>query len=394
MKKFLAFILALACALSLMACGKKNNDDKPDPDPAPEPKPAVTTAEFTHGYVDMALDLPEGWSWEQVSDNGTDKTEGIRFYKTDDPTVSYTLLCWTGGYGICGTGVTEQDLTLSGGQRVWQYTEGGQSTVWVNIAFQGVPGSYVCMPDDNGVMGSAAWDGCRDEVLAILGTAQIGRGILTEQQAIELAETLRPDVVFLDVEMPEMTGVECARVIQDMNPAILLIFATAHEGYMGDAFEVYAFDYLVKPFKVERVMQTLERARNLLRSPETAPEPARPPLSRPRVEGRMMLHHRGGVSFLSFEDIVLIQREERSTVLYTADGSRYVTGDSLGDMEERLPPDLFFRCHKSYIVNLNKIRDITPYGRWTYAARLEGIPQDALITREKYDELERMFQQE
>ena len=134
------------------------------------------------------------------------------------------------------------------------------------------------------------------------------------KQAIELAETLRPDVVFLDVEMPEMTGVECARVIQDMNPAILLIFATAHEGYMGDAFEVYAFDYLVKPFKVERVMQTLERARNLLRSPEKAPEPARPPLSRPRVEGRMMLHHRGGVSFLSFEDIVLIQREERSTV--------------------------------------------------------------------------------
>ena len=184
------------------------------------------------------------------------------------------------------------------------------------------------------------------------------------KQAIEMAETLRPDVVFLDVEMPEMTGVECARVIQDMNPAILLIFATAHEGYMGDAFEVYAFDYLVKPFKVERVMQTLERARNLLRSPETVPEPARPPLSRPRVEGRMMLHHRGGVSFLSFEDIVLIQREERSTVLYTADGSRYVTGDSLGDMEERLPPDLFFRCHKSYIVNLNKIRDITPYGRW------------------------------
>ena len=97
MKKFLAFILALACALSLMACGKKNNDDKPDPDPAPDPQPTVITAEFTHGYVDMALDLPEGWSWEQVSDNGTDKTEGIRFYKTDDPTVSYTLLCWRSG---------------------------------------------------------------------------------------------------------------------------------------------------------------------------------------------------------------------------------------------------------------------------------------------------------
>lgn len=103
-----------------------------------------------------------------------------------------------------------------------------------------------------------------------------------------------------------------------MNPAILLIFATAHEGYMGDAFEVYAFDYLVKPFKVERVMQTLERARNLLNGQfEKAPQPARQPLARPRMGGRMMLHHRGGVSFLSFDDIVLIQREERSTVLYT-----------------------------------------------------------------------------
>ena len=212
------------------------------------------------------------------------------------------------------------------------------------------------------------------------------------KQAIELAETLRPDVVFLDVEMPEMTGVECARVIQDMNPAILLIFATAHEGYMGDAFEVYAFDYLVKPFKVERVMQTLERARNLLNGQfEKAPQPARQPLARPRMGGRMMLHHRGGVSFLSFDDIVLIQREERSTVLYTADGSRYVTGDSLGDMEERLPAELFFRCHKSYIVNLNRIESITPYGRWTYVIKLQGTSHDALITHERFEALQKMF---
>ena len=139
MKKLLAFILALACALSLMACGKKNNDT-PDPDPVPEPKPAVTTAEFTHGYVDMALQLPEGWSWETVSDNGSDKTEGIRFYKTADTAVSYTLLCWTGGYGICGTGVTSQELTLPGGQTVWEYTEEGPEGLWRNTCLVGTPG--------------------------------------------------------------------------------------------------------------------------------------------------------------------------------------------------------------------------------------------------------------
>ena len=224
----------------------------------------------------------------------------------------------------------------------------------------------------------------RVDGFTLAGEAEDGK------KAIDLVEQTKPHVVFLDVEMPEMTGIECARLIQDMNPATVIIFATAHDAYMGDAFELYAFDYLVKPFKVERVIQTLERARERLAARQ---ETGLAKLSgkRPAVEGRMMLHHRGGVSFLSFEDIVLIQREERSTVLYTADGSRYVTGDSLGDMEERLPPDLFFRCHKSYIINLNRIKDITPYGRWTYVVRLEGTKQDALITHEKYDELETMF---
>ena len=83
-------------------------------------------------------------------------------------------------------------------------------------------------------------------------------------ECIEMVERLRPQIVFLDVEMPGKTGVEAARIIQDMDPSIILIFATAHDEYMGDAFEVYAFDYLVKPFKVERVLKTLEKARDRL----------------------------------------------------------------------------------------------------------------------------------
>ena len=189
MKKFLAFILALACALSLMACGKKNNDDKPDPTPAPDPQPTVITAEFTHGYVDMALDLPEGWSWEQVSDNGTDKTEGIRFYKTDDPTVSYTLLCWTGGYGICGTGVTSEELTLANGMKVWQHTEEDTekgTMVMADIFFEDVPGSYVASPSET--MTTEVWNANRDALLSILGTAQIGRKSVSQQAAIDAAK--------------------------------------------------------------------------------------------------------------------------------------------------------------------------------------------------------------
>ena len=190
MKKLLAFILALACALSLMACGKKNNDT-PDPDPVPDPKPAVTTAEFTHGYVDMALQLPEGWSWETVSDNGSDKTEGIRFYKTADTAVSYTLLCWTGGYGICGTGVTSEELTLANGMKVWQHTEEDTekgTMVMADIFFEDAPGSYVASPSDT--MTTEVWNANRDTLLSILGTAQIGRKSLSQQAAIDAAKAI------------------------------------------------------------------------------------------------------------------------------------------------------------------------------------------------------------
>ena len=69
----------------------------------------------------------------------------------------------------------------------------------------------------------------------LIGEAENGK------EALEMADTLRPDILFLDVEMPEMTGLECARVVQDMNPSTIVIFATAHDTYMGDAFELYAF---------------------------------------------------------------------------------------------------------------------------------------------------------
>ena len=211
-------------------------------------------------------------------------------------------------------------------------------------------------------------------------------------ECIRLVEQLHPQIVFLDVEMPGKTGVKAARVIQDLDPAIILIFATAHDQYMGDAFEVYAFDYLIKPFRVERVLQTLERARDRLRpdrdEEEKLPLPAAP---RRKAADRLMLHHREGVSFVNTGDIVLVQREDRATVIYTRDGGRYVTGDSLAETEARLDPSVFFRCHKSYIINLNFISNITPYGRWTYIVRLKDISQDALITHEKYEELEKLF---
>ncbi len=219
---------------------------------------------------------------------------------------------------------------------------------------------------------------------AILGQAEDGEALL------KLVEEHRPQLVLLDVEMPKMTGVEAARIIQDTDPATVLIFTTAHEQYMADAFSVYAFDYLLKPFKVDRAMQTLERVKQVLHtrdSAERTPAPAIPLRTNP---GRLMLKHREGVNFVNMDDILLVQRENRSTVLYTIGDIGYTIGDSLGEIESRLDKQMFFRCHKSYIINLNHIDNITPYGRWTYIVKLRGTKHDALITHEQYEELERV----
>ena len=215
------------------------------------------------------------------------------------------------------------------------------------------------------------------------------------ERLIELYDQLRPDVVLMDVEMPGMTGIECARAIQDRDPRTVLVFATAHEEYMASAFEVYAFDYLVKPFRVERAMQTLARIRDRLRGgaaePVEVPRTACGDAAVEPVQDRMMLRHRDGISFIDIPDIAMVMRENRATVLLMQDGARYVVSGGMAELDERLPDDRFFRTHKSYIVNLNLIESIAPYGRWTYIVKLKGLKDDALITHERFEELQKRF---
>jgi two-component system LytT family response regulator len=229
----------------------------------------------------------------------------------------------------------------------------------------------------------------RTEGYELAGEAEDGRSLLG------LYESAKPEMVILDVEMPGMTGVECARAIQDQNPRTLIIFVTAHEQYMSDAFSVYAFDYLLKPFRVERVEETLRLARMRLTAPleSAAPAPLEPRPSPPvkPAPARLMLRHRDGVSFIDLDQLLLVQREDRATVLYTQDNQRYVTSDTMAELAARLPEGMFFRTHKSYIVNLSHIDSITPYGRWTYVVRLRGTTRDALITTERFEELQKLF---
>ncbi len=198
----------------------------------------------------------------------------------------------------------------------------------------------------------------------------------------------RPEVVFLDIGIKGQNGVDCARILTDLDPKVKIIFATAHAEYMSEAFELYAFDYLVKPFSIERVNRTLDRIVSL-KHPSVQEEEEKIVKSEMRRE-KLLVKGRESMSFVDIPEIILIQRENQSTVIYTERDS-YVTSASMAELEKKLDPEQFMRSHKSYIINLSRIRKIEPYGRWTYVVHFKGRKEDALLTAEKYEEIKKRF---
>lgn len=201
-------------------------------------------------------------------------------------------------------------------------------------------------------------------------------------EAAETAASLRPDVVFLDVEMPHLSGVEAAREISRSVPNAALIIATAHAQYMPEAFEVYAADYLINPFKVDRVRQTLNKLRQSFekRAQDSA-----------TGKQKLLIRNHDGMILIDVGDIIFIQREDRTTVLYTTDGC-YTTSESLNKLWEKLDHAVFMRSHRSYIINTSAVKMIYPYGRWTYIVKFKYGDQDALITHEKFEELQQILE--
>lgn len=220
------------------------------------------------------------------------------------------------------------------------------------------------------------------EGFKLVGEAEDGEAVVSS------VEEIHPDVIFLDVEMPKLNGVECAKRIMDINPRTIIIFATAHSVYMSDAFQLYAFDYIVKPFKLDRIYQTLNRIKSL--NQYHSEQEVHKIIRHEKGLDKVLIRSKEGISFVDTKDIIIIQREDRNTVIYTVDNS-YTTSEGMSELEERLDKTQFFRSHKSYIINLSMIHKIYPYGRWTYIVKLKNTDKDALLTHERYDVLKDMF---
>lgn len=201
----------------------------------------------------------------------------------------------------------------------------------------------------------------------------------------------KPDVVFMDIDLNGESGLECARALTELNPGLKVIFATAHSEYMAGAFEIYAFDYLVKPFNMERVAKTLSRIRSSMKDGELAENAMPDEVTKPKNhKDKLFIKGKEQVWLLNIDEIILVERGRGCTNIVT-ETEQYKTSISLADIEEKLGQEKFMRCHKSYIVNISRITRIEPYGRWTYVVRFKETDVTALMTAQKYEEIKRMF---
>jgi DNA-binding LytR/AlgR family response regulator len=167
-------------------------------------------------------------------------------------------------------------------------------------------------------------------------------------EAVVLAKAVRYDVVFLDVQMSGLTGLEAARLVREQRRPPAVVFVTAHPEHAVDAFAVEAFDYLLKPVDPDRL------ARVVARLAERRQPGAEPVQKIPVVAG-------GRTELIDFDAIHYVQADGDYSRVHTYDRS-YLCTSSLGELEERLPGNRFARIHRSHIVNLAKVAAVRRAG--------------------------------
>ena len=202
----------------------------------------------------------------------------------------------------------------------------------------------------------------RDPRVELVGEAASGL------EAVDKTRSLKPDLLFLDVQMPELDGFEVLRALSEEDvPAV--VFVTAFDRFALRAFEVHALDYLLKPFDDERFREALERAkRDRVRAravlaaslPALLQDHAGRPDARP--VSRLVVRDIGRVVFVSVEEIDWIEAQDYYVALHVGPKS-YLHRETMTSLEGRLDPALFLRIHRSAMVNVKSLRELRREGR-------------------------------
>lgn len=207
----------------------------------------------------------------------------------------------------------------------------------------------------------------------------------TGKQALAAVARLKPDVIFLDIQMPGMDGFTVARELLDSDHPPLIIFATAFDSHAVQAFEIDAVDYLLKPFGVERLKQAVERARSAIGKEHVSAEMLERVATVLRrlgaaaggrkVTGKITVLKGGRLTLLDPSDLLFAYVEDEVIHLAASDG-RYTVGGTLSELEARLAGGTFIRTHRTWLVNLDYVKEVIPLFNGIY----QLVMKDAAAT--------------
>ncbi|WP_243309813.1 LytR/AlgR family response regulator transcription factor [Fundidesulfovibrio agrisoli] len=199
----------------------------------------------------------------------------------------------------------------------------------------------------------------RIEDVAVVGEAANGAAAMQELR------TLQPDMVFLDVQMPGLSGVELSYLFDDLPRKPLLVFVTAYEEHAVQAFELDALDYILKPFTLDRLRKSIDKARRYLRLEEGQPSQPAPAATPQQLEKRIPLYDGERIVPTHPRHIFYVSSDEGRITVHAVHG-RYTAKATIAELEERLAPHGFFRAHRSHLVNLNHVAEIIPWTGGSY----------------------------
>lgn len=210
----------------------------------------------------------------------------------------------------------------------------------------------------------------KDKEIQVVASCENG------EEAVKIIREKRPDLIFLDIQMPEVGGFDVLNKVALEGYSPTVVFITAHDQYALRAFEVRAADYLLKPFDEQRFFKALQRSKRELRKNQV--EMLREKMNElinelgpsPEYLSRIMVKTSDRVRFLKVEEIDWIEASGNYVCIYS-DGKKYLIRETMNNMEAKLNPDHFFRVHRSTIINLNKVKELEQWYHGDYLIVME-----------------------
>ena len=204
-----------------------------------------------------------------------------------------------------------------------------------------------------------------------LGQTEVVAEAASVREAIEKMKEYPCDVIFLDVNMPEATGLKLAEALQHLKYPPAVVFVTAYSEYAIEAFKVNAVDYLVKPVETDRLSQAIARVRESVSLHVQA-----------QRSERISVEKGGKKILIAIEKIRYVMARDDYAYLQT-DTDRYFSTVSLAQLEKRLDGHGFFRVHRGYLVNLSMVEEVEPVTGGTLLLKLSGVEDKIPVSRRR-----------